>query len=83
MKALIITALLALALSGCTNPDSAKRVLEGAGYKNVTITGYKWLACSQDDWYHTGFVAVGPTGIPAEGCVCEGILFKNSTIRFN
>lgn len=82
MKNALILALLALSLTACTRPDSATRVLVGAGYKDVTITGYKWFACGESDTFHTGFVATGPTGQKVEGCVCEGLLFKNSTIRF-
>jgi hypothetical protein len=72
----------ALLASGCTRPEGAKRVLEGAGYTNVTAGGFGWLSCHKDDWFRTKFVATGPTGNPVSGCVCEGLLFKNSTIRF-
>jgi hypothetical protein len=71
-----------LVLAGCTRPDGATRVLEANGFKDIQITGYKWFACSKDDSFATGFVATGPTGKRISGCVCEGILFKNSTIRF-
>lgn len=71
-----------LLLASCTNPKGARKTLDGAGFSNVQITGYKWFACSKDDFYHTGFKAVGPTGKTVEGCVCEGLFIKNSTIRY-
>lgn len=82
MKKLLTLIVAALLLSGCTRPEGATRVLQGAGYKDVHITGYGWFACSDNDWYRTSFTATGPTGQPVSGCVCEGLLFKNSTIRF-
>lgn len=73
----------ALLLVACTNPDGATRVLKENGFKDVQITGYKWLTCSEDDIYHTGFRAIGPVGTKVSGTVCEGLFFKNSTIRFD
>lgn len=68
--------------AGCTNPEGAKEVLEGAGYTNVKITGWHPFSCSsKDDVFATGFEAIGPTGKPVQGTVCEGMIFKDSTIR--
>lgn len=71
-----------LALGACTNAPDATRVLEENGYTNVQITGYNWLSCSKDDEVHTGFIAKSPNGRTITGTVCAGLLFKNSTIRF-
>jgi len=69
------------ALSGCTAPASAKRILEADGFTDVQITGYNFFACSKEDWFHTGFVAKrGDKTV--SGTVCAGLIFRNSTIRF-
>jgi hypothetical protein len=78
-KLLIICAIM---LAACTEPNTARRVLDSAGYTDIHFTGYSWFACSSDDTYHTGFTAKGPTGKAVSGTVCTGVLFKNSTIRF-
>ena len=70
-------------LSACTDSTEATRILKSNGYSNIQITGYDFFTCSEDDFYHTGFRAVGPTGLPVRGTVCSGFIFKNSTIRFN
>jgi hypothetical protein len=72
-----------IAMSACTQPNHATHVLHQAGYKNVQITGYNWLACSEDDTYHTGFTATGPTGMAVSGTVCAGMFFNGSTIRLD
>ena len=69
-------------LVGCTNPQGARRLLSNQGYTNIQITGYKFFACGEGDWYATGFRATNPVGKIVTGCVCEGV-FKNSTIRFD
>jgi len=70
---------LVLCASGCTATKSATRALDSAGYRDVTFTGSAWWCCN-GSWFSDGFRAVGPTGIPVEGCVCRGLL-KGSTIR--
>jgi hypothetical protein len=77
-KVFVIVA--SLVLSACTNGDGAVRALEGAGYTNIKITGYRLTGCHDDDTFRTGFKATGPTGKPVTGVVCSGI-FKGSTIR--
>ncbi len=52
------------------------------GFSDIRTTGYKWFACSEGDWYHTGFVAINPQGVEVSGVVCSGLFFKNSTVRF-
>jgi hypothetical protein len=79
----IATAILAVFLVGCTQPDKAARVLSGAGYTNIEMHGYDWLNCSEDDSYHDKFTAVGPAGQQVSGVVCGGILFKGATIRLD
>lgn len=79
----LIAAILSIGiLSGCTDEKNAYRVLSANGFTDIKMTGYSWLSCSKNDTFSTGFTAKGPTGIPVKGAVCSGILFKNSTIRF-
>jgi hypothetical protein len=82
MKKILAIALIALSLSGCTQPERTERVLAENGYTNVRITGYTFFGCGQGDAFHTEFVAVSPTGKTVSGVVCSG-LFKGATIRFD
>lgn len=82
MKKTILAALIALSLGACTDADNARRTLDAAGFSDIKIGGYAWLACSKGDQLHTSFTAVGPTGKAVSGVVCEGA-FKGSTIRFD
>lgn len=75
-------ALVSLLLAACTSQSDAERALKGAGYTDVQMTGYQVFACSNDDSFHTGFVAKGPTGQRVSGVVCSG-WFKGSTIRMD
>ena len=81
MKKLFIILFASLMLTGCVNAEKATSLLEAEGYENIEITGYNFLECSGDDFYHTGFTAT-KNGRVVEGTVCAGILFKGSTIRF-
>lgn len=81
MKKIMI--IFCLFLTGCTNKNDAYNALDDAGFKNIQITGYSFFACSKDDFYHTGFIAINQNGKQVKGTVCSGFLFKNSTIRFS
>ena len=70
-------------LSACTDAGGATQTLEKSGFENVQITGYNFLACSEDDFYHTGFKAENAKGQSVTGTVCKGLFFKGSTIRFD
>ena len=79
--AIAITAL--AALTACTQPVTAQRILEDAGYSNIQMQGYGFLECSEDDTYRDKFTAIGPTGRKVSGVVCAGLLFKGATIRLD
>jgi hypothetical protein len=81
MLKLIAPLIVLAALVGCTNPKDATRILWQQGYTDIQMTGFQLFACGDGDFYHTGFKAKSQAGIPVEGCVCAGLLFKNSTIR--
>lgn len=83
MKTVMTLALAATMLAGCTQTDDAVRVLESAGYTDVTLEGYDLFNCSDDDFYKTKFRAKGPNGKPVSGVVCAGLLFKGATVRLN
>lgn len=80
--AIIAASVILFGMTGCTDSSEAKRVLENAGFTSVKITGWSPFSCSKDDFFRTGFTAIGPTGRSVSGTVCSGILFKGSTIRF-
>jgi len=82
MKRVFTSILLAFALAGCTQTDRATMALTDAGFTNIEITGYAFLACAEHDTFSTGFRAKGPTGKTVSGAVCSGV-FKSQTIRFD
>lgn len=83
MRNLFLALALVLTLSGCTNKTQAERLLEAQGYENIKMTGYAWFACSEDDFFSTGFMATTANGSFVSGAVCSGLFFKGATIRFN
>lgn len=80
LKILLIT--ICIFICSCTNPKDANKALESMGFTNIKMTGYSLFACSEDDFYHTGFEAVNSQGKVVSGTVCSGLFFKNSTVRF-
>lgn len=70
-----------LFLTACTDEPTAYRVLQNDGFTEIQMTGYNIFACSEDDFFHTGFIATKNNHRIA-GTVCSGLLFKNATIRF-
>lgn len=79
MKKFLI--LLVFLLNACTDEATSARILTQEGYEQITFTGYNWLSCGQGDFYATGFIA-NKNGKTIKGTVCSGLLFKNSTIRY-
>ena len=67
---------------GVSDPDGAKHVLKSNGYSSVSITGWKFFGCGDDDFFHTRFSAISPNGQRVTGVVCKGF-FKANTIRFD
>lgn len=55
--------------------------LENQGYKDVSISGYSFFGCGNNDFYRNKFSAINPSGNKIEGIVCEGLFFKAKTIR--
>lgn len=82
MKNILLTTMLALSLTACSNSNDAVKALEAQGFTDIQTTGWSAFACSDDDFYATGFVATNPQGKRVKGTVCSGVLFKNATIRW-
>jgi hypothetical protein len=68
--------------AGCTDPETATRVLDDAGFKNINADGFAPFDCGENDVYRTKFTAQNQNGKTVSGAVCAG-LPKNSTIRFD
>lgn len=81
MNKFIWMAAVLLALSGCTDPDRASKVLADNGFTSIKLGGYSWTGCAKGDNYATEFSAVSPAGKQISGVVCSAWL-KGSTIRF-
>ena len=73
---------LSAAFTGCIDEDTATRALDGAGYTEIELIGYRLYGCSESDDFATGFKAIGPTGRHVSGVVCSGVL-KGATIRLD
>lgn len=82
MKNKTLLICLAMTFVSCTAPDQARRVLDESGYSEVQLTGYRWFTCGENDVYHDGFIARGPTGRSVKGTICAG-WFKGATIRLD
>lgn len=80
MKKSVLLVLAGLAVTGCTDPDTAVSTLESAGYSEIETGNYGLFACGNDDTFATKFKAVNPKGVKTEGVVCSGWL-KGGTIR--
>ena len=79
----LLLLLIVIFLDSCSDPSTSRRILEENGYTDIQITGYKWVGCSNDDDYTTGFQAISPAGALISGTVCSSMFWKNATIRFN
>jgi hypothetical protein len=79
---LILGILCLLSLFGCTNESRAQKILDQEGYTEVSFTGYKPFACSEDDSTKTGFSATSQSGSIVTGVVCCGLM-KGCTIRYD
>lgn len=79
---IVIVFTLALILSGCTDSESVKNYAEIEGWDSYEITGYNPFACSEEDFYHTGFKAT-KNGKTFTGTVCKGLFFRGATLRLD
>ena len=77
----LVALFLTVAITGCTDPIKAERVLSENGYTEIKTGDYAYFMCGKDDQYATSFTAKSPSGKYVHGAVCGGA-FKGSTIRF-
>lgn len=69
-------------LTGCTEKDKTTQLLKKQGYTYITIDGYSFFGCSEDDVFRTKFYAKSPSGETISGVACSGWL-KGTTLRFD
>jgi hypothetical protein len=77
-RALLLLALLA---AGCTDESASREALRKQGFRDIQLTGWAPLSCSDEDTFSTGFRATNPQGESVGGVVCCGWL-KSCTVRF-
>jgi hypothetical protein len=65
---------------GCSDKEGATNFLKKEGYSDITITGYSFFECSQQDIKSTGFIAK-KGGKMIEGTVCTSMLLEKNTIK--
>lgn len=82
MKKLILSVIVAIFLfPSCTDVKEARKVLEDDGYEVLSVGGYGFFQCSEDDIYATKAVVWNRNKTKKiKVCVCSG-WFKGSTIR--
>lgn len=79
----MVVALLAPAMIAFAQGDETMlRILGDEGYTEIQSTGYRFLACSENDVFRQGFTAKSPAGKPVSGTLC-GNWLKGHTIRFD
>jgi len=71
-----------LAMGGCSDPKTARKALDSAGFTEIQTGGYDFFECGKDDSFATSFTAKNPNGKTVTGTVCSG-WFKGATIRFD
>lgn len=71
------------ALAGCSDPETAVRVAEAHGFRDVEVTGWSAFSCSEDDTFSTGFEATNVEGQRVSGTVCSNLLVKGATLRLD
>ncbi len=65
----------------CQDREGADRALKAAGFTDIKLGGYEWLACGGSDALNNTFKATNPRGQRVSGVVCCG-LWKRCTVRY-
>lgn len=81
MSKMLPAVTLVLFLSACTAPEWTEEALRKQGFTDITVRGYDFFACGEDDAFATAFVARNTNGDYVDGTVCCG-LFKSCTVRW-
>ena len=77
----LLCGLALLTMSACTAPDRTRYTLEKAGFTDISLGGYSFFECGEDDHFATKFDANNSQGLRVSGTVCCGML-KGCTVRF-
>lgn len=77
----LLAPLVALLLTGCSDPKAASRALDDMGFTDVRLHGWSLFGCGNDG-FTTRFEAKNPQGKRVSGVVCSA-WFKGSTVRFD
>lgn len=66
--------LLAIGLTGCTDPEGTRRTATAFGFTDIEVTGRPgfFSGCGERDTYATAFEATNPQGLRVRGVVCSG-----------
>ncbi len=72
MRAVILIIAAPFLLSGCIDPDGARRTAEAFGFTDIVVVGAAWAGCSENDSYATRIEATNPVGDPVAAVVCSG-----------
>ena len=68
-------------MTGCSDNETAMRVLKEAGHEDARTKGYAFMGCNEDDFYRTEFTVPAYWGM-RNGTVCAP-LFGPSRITFH
>ena len=74
-----ISIILLVLFTGCTDKQSAQKLLTSEGYTDITFEGYSFFGCSRDDTFRTDFTAI-KNNKRVKGTVCGGFL-HGSVVR--
>ena len=80
MKYILFIVVLVL-LCAC-DEKSVESYARSHEWDHYEITGYRFFACSKEDFYQTGFIAT-KNGKSFTGTVCKGLLWRGSTLRLD
>ena len=81
-RRIILAAFACLSTAACTDAAGTIHTVERQGFTRVSITGYRFFGCGEDDVFRTGFEAMAPNGERVTGVVCSGWL-KGYTLRLD
>ena len=80
MVAIVIAGILGLVFQMQELPLKASQILAADGMTDIQLTGYKFLACGNDDTTNTGFTGKKNDHI-VKGVIC-GSWVKGYTVRY-
>lgn len=79
---ILIVAMAAAIVAGCSDPKAANKALDDLGFTEIHTTGYAAFYCSGKEYsFSTGFVAKNTRGKTVKGAVCSGWA-TGSSVKF-